>query len=81
MDRELEAALQDHLVSFVLDDFLATSSESDQPIRERFDELADDFLEDHLRPLLGELGDEDTGDEEQAELRRDSLRQSSPRRP
>jgi hypothetical protein len=74
VDRELDAALQDHLVSFVIDDFLAATSESDQPARERLDEAAQDFLEDYLRPLLGELGGEDPGEKGQGELRREALR-------
>ncbi|MFH1739028.1 MAG: SNF2-related protein [bacterium] len=76
VDRKLETALQNHLVSFVLDDFLAKPLESEQPTRERLDELAPDFFEDYLRPLLGELGDEDAGDEEQAKLRQDALRKA-----
>lgn len=76
VDRKLETALQDHLVSFVLDDFLATPLESEQPTRERLDELAPDFFEDYLSPLLGELGDENAGDEEQAKLRQDALRKA-----
>jgi hypothetical protein len=75
-DHELEAALQDHLVSFILDDFLATTSGSERPTRERLDALAEEFLKDYLRPLLGELGDEDAGDEDRAELRQDALRRA-----
>jgi hypothetical protein len=73
VDRELEGALEDHLVSFVLDDFLSTASESDEVTDERFDALTAEFVEDRLRPLLGELGDEDV-DEEQAVLRQEALR-------
>jgi len=73
VDRELESALEDHLVSFVLDDFLATTSESDEMTPERFVALATEFVEERLRPLLGELGDEDV-DEEQAVLRQGALR-------
>jgi hypothetical protein len=73
VDRELEGALEDHLVSFVLDDFLATTSESDEVTDERFAALTTEFVEERLRPLLGELGGEDV-DEEQAVLRQESLR-------
>ncbi|AKT42530.1 helicase-related protein [Chondromyces crocatus] len=73
VDRELESALEDHLVSFVLDDFLATTSDSDEVTDERFDALTVEFVEERLRPLLGELGDEDA-DEEQAVLRQQALR-------
>ena len=59
VDRELEGTLEDHLVSFILDDFLATTSESDEVTDERFDALTTEFVEERLRPLLGELGDED----------------------
>lgn len=73
VDRELEGALEDHLVSFILDDFLATTSESDEVTDERFGALTTEFVEERLRPLLGELGGEDV-DEEQAVLRQESLR-------
>lgn len=73
VDSELEGALEDHLVSFVLDDFLATTSESDEVTDERFEALTTEFVEERLRPLLGELGGEDV-DEEQAVLRQESLR-------
>jgi len=73
VDRELVGALEDHLVSFILDDFLATTSESDEVTDERFGALATEFVEERLRPLLGELGGEDV-DEEQAVLRQESLR-------
>ena len=73
IDRKLEGALADHLISFVLDDFLATTSESDEVTHERFDALTAKFVEEWLRPLLVELGDEDV-DEEQAMLRQEALR-------
>lgn len=73
VDRDLESALEDHLVSFVVDDFLATTSGSDEVTDERFDALTTEFVEERLRPLLGELGDEDV-DEEQAVLRQGALR-------
>lgn len=73
VDRELVGALEDHLVSFILDDFLATTSESDEVTDERFGALATEFVEERLRPLLGELCGEDV-DEEQAVLRQESLR-------
>lgn len=73
IDRELEGALEDHLVSFVLDDFLATTSESDEVTDERFDALTSEFVEERLRPLLGELGNEDV-DEKQADLHQKALR-------
>jgi hypothetical protein len=57
----------------VLDDFLATTSETDKVIPERLVALANEFVEERLRPLLGELGDEDV-DEEQAVLRQKTLR-------
>ncbi len=73
VDDNVEEALQDHLVSFILDDLLATTSESDEVTDERFDALTNEFIEERLRPLLGELGGEDV-DEEQPELRQQSLR-------
>src|SRR5205085_549339 len=45
VDLGLEGALEDHLVSFVLDDFLATTSESDEVADERFDALTNEFVE------------------------------------
>lgn len=73
IDRELRGAIEDHLVSFVLDDSLATTSASDEVTGGRFDALATEFAEERLRPLLGESGCEDD-DETQAALRRDALR-------
>jgi hypothetical protein len=73
VDRELEGALEDHLVSFVLDDFLAKTSESDEGIDKRFEALTAEFVQERLRPLLGELGNENA-DEEQALLRQKALR-------
>lgn len=72
-DRELKGALEDHLVSFVLDDFLATTSESDEVTESRFEELTAEFVKERLRPLLGEVGNENV-DEEQALLRQKTLR-------
>ncbi len=73
IDCKLEGALEDHLVSFVLDDFLAMTSESDDVTDQRFDALTKEFVEERLRPLVGELGDEDAV-EEQAVLRQMALR-------
>jgi hypothetical protein len=73
VDRELDGALEDHLVSFVLDDSLAATSESGELTDERFDTLTNEFVEERLPPLLGELGSEDA-DEEQAVLRQQALR-------
>jgi len=73
LDKKFERALEDHLVSFVLDDFLATTSESDEVTDKRFKALTAEFVEERLRPLLGELGNEDA-DEEQALLRQKALR-------
>ena len=73
VDRQLEGALEDHLVSFVVDDFLATTSDSDDVTGQRFDKLAVEFVEEQLRPLLSELGNDDL-DEEQAMRRQDALR-------
>lgn len=72
IDREMDGALEDHLVSFVLDDFLATTSESDKVTDERFAALTTEFVEERLRPLLGELGGDDV-DEVQAVLRQQAL--------
>jgi hypothetical protein len=71
VERELKGALEDHLVSFVLDHFLDTKS--DEVTRERFDLLTSQFVVERLRPLLGELGDEDS-DQEQAMLRQQAVR-------
>jgi helicase-like protein/SNF2 domain-containing protein len=73
VDRALEGAIEDHLVSFVIDDFLATTSESDEVTDERFDVLTSEFVEERLRPLLGEQGDEDI-DKDQTLLRQQALR-------
>ena len=73
VEGELAGALEDHLVSFVLDDFLVTTSESNEVTDDRFAALAHEFVEERLRPLLGEPGSEDA-DEEQAVLRQQSLR-------
>ncbi len=73
IDPELERALEDHLVTFVVDDFLATTAEFDGISNERFEALASEFVETRLRPLLGELGSEDF-DEEHAVLRQEPLR-------
>jgi hypothetical protein len=76
IDRELERALEDHLVSFILDDLLATTSESDKVTEEvtdeRFATLVTEFIKERLCPLLGELGGDDI-DEEQAVLRQQAL--------
>ena len=56
----------------VLDDFLATTSESDEVTDERFAALTTEFVEERLRPLLGELGGDDV-DEEQAVLCQQAL--------
>jgi hypothetical protein len=72
INRELEGALEDHLMSFVLDNFLAMTSESDEVTDERFAVLASEFVEERLRPLLGELGGDDVADK-QAGLRQQAL--------
>lgn len=72
IDRELGDALEDHLVSFVLDDFLASHSASDEVTEQRFTELSDDFVKERLLPLLGEQGSDDV-DNEQAVLRQQAL--------
>lgn len=73
VDDELERALEDHLVSFVLDDYLAATPESDEVADDHFDRLTAKFRDEQLRPLLGELSGEDV-DTEQAVLRQESLR-------
>lgn len=73
VDRALERALEDHLASFVIDDVLATTSASDGVTQERFDALTKEFVKERLRPLLGELGDEDV-DQDRAVLRQEALR-------
>lgn len=74
VDRGLERALEHHLVSFVLDDILATNSKSDEVNYQRFSSLRSEFVEEHLRPLLGELGDENVDEEQTAVLRQNALR-------
>ena len=76
VDHELEGAVEDHLVSFILDEFLSSRSHADQPPRNRIEALSAEFVEDYLRPLLGELGDEDADVEEQAGLRQEALRRA-----
>jgi len=73
-DHELDAALQDHLVSFVLDNFLAGMSQGEEVARERIDALADDFLRDFVTPLLEDL--EEDEEEEQAILRQEAVRRA-----
>lgn len=73
IDLELEGALENHLVSFFLDDLLVTSLDTDAITDDRFDALTAEFAEDRLRPLLGELGDEDINKETDV-LRQDALR-------
>jgi hypothetical protein len=74
VDCKIKGALQDHLVSFVLDDFLATTSESDEVTPEHFDALTNEFVEERLRPLLGDFGDGDVDQEQmQAVLRQAAL--------
>lgn len=63
LDKELSRVLEDHLVSFVLDEMLASASAAEQLTEERFGKLAAEFVEHRLRPLLGEPGAEDNDDE------------------
>jgi hypothetical protein len=73
-DEELDGALQDHLVSFVLDDFLAGTMQGEDVSRERVDALSKIFLEDFIRPLIADLNNDDM--EEQAILRQKAVRQA-----
>jgi hypothetical protein len=52
-DQELESAIEDHLVTFLLDEFLNTTSKSKKLTQVRLDGLAATFLEHRVRPLLG----------------------------
>lgn len=54
----LKDALEDHFVAFVLDDFLATTSESDEVTADRLSALSAEFVDERIRPLLGEGGEE-----------------------
>ena len=67
-DRDLKGAIQDHLVTFLLDDLLATNLKSDELTPAWIEERAASFLEHHVRPVLGESGDDDGEDEEKAEF-------------
>lgn len=74
---ELRRSLQDHLASFVLDDFLSAGSEAGlqaEERRERIDELADQFRRERLEPLLEDAVDETDGDEQIAAQREHALR-------
>ena len=73
-DRELDAALRDHLVSFVLDDFLGGHSQDVEVAGERIDALAGEFLRDRVMPLLEDL--EEDEEEEQAILRQEAVRRA-----
>jgi hypothetical protein len=73
-DGKLERAIHDHLVTFLLDDLLATNLKSDELTPAWIEERAAGFLERHVRPVLGESGDDDGGDEEQAELHQELRR-------
>jgi Helicase conserved C-terminal domain len=83
LDGAVKGALQDHLVSFALDDFLESLSTAEvhdrrqlrQWIRERLDGLVDEFKEARLRPLFGEL-DDDTKKKDPSKLRKDALRRA-----
>jgi hypothetical protein len=72
-DRELDAALQDHVVSFVVDNLLGGASQGEEVARERIDALEGDFLRDFILPLLEDL-------EEDKEVERAILRQQAVRR-
>lgn len=56
IDRKLKSTLEGLLASFVLDDLLAKKSISHDISDDKFLELAGEFVEERLRPLLGELG-------------------------
>lgn len=56
---DLEQALEDHFASFILDDVLAATTESDEVPEDRAEALTAEFAERHLRPVLGELSNED----------------------
>jgi len=73
-DRELDAALQDHLVSFVVDDFLGSAFQGESVDRERIDALADEFVRDFVMPPVKDL-DEDE-EEERAILRQQAVRRA-----
>lgn len=54
VDAELDAARHDHLAAFVLDDFLTGLTKAKQPKRARMEELAREYLDQSIRPLIGE---------------------------
>lgn len=56
---KLVQQLEHHLVSFVVDDLLSTTSASDEVTDQRFAAVAAEFVANHLRPQLDELGGDD----------------------
>lgn len=70
---KLTKVLRQHLVSFVIDDFLSSQRRATQPTQKRIDDLAHEFAKDRLRPLLGENGNEDSELAEQLSRRQTIL--------
>jgi len=73
LDASLETAVKDHLISFVLDDYLATASSSGEMSPARFGDLAEQFVRERLRPLLGEA-DGQNSDSDHREPQQSALR-------
>ncbi len=73
VERTQQDALEDHLHSFVLDDFLLKSPTFSDVTDERVRTLTDEFIRERLRPVLGDRGGDDA-DEDWVEARQASLR-------
>ena len=58
-DPELERALQDHVVAFVMDTMLSVAVGTVEPTSTRVAELADEYFADYLAPLVDDIDEKD----------------------
>lgn len=72
-DAALDHELHEHLVSFALDQILAVESDVIKPTPSRVAELAGQFLDEYLMPLIDENDDDEAG---AAEARQNALRRA-----
>jgi len=56
--KALREMLEQHVVSFIVDDFLASGSPSEEPRRRRMEQLAQEFFRHHVDGELSEVGGE-----------------------
>jgi hypothetical protein len=71
---DLREALEEHLTSFVLDDFLSTNSSANEPTTQRIMELAVEFFARHVDPVLRDHNVDDSSDKEGTSSREEALR-------